>query len=218
MSQNIKRFSIVLVACLTVVVLGASRVLADDQYSVTINNDGANRNTDIILEKYNIGANFSEQNNIVFRNASSYNIRIDIESLEPLADTGLLQYATFAVSGESGAISGRYSEVSERNLACVQSGDSGTLVFHTKVDYNLSNAYQGTMFKVKAVFYMQAVEEDCKVEIPDAVINAPNTGTEGTLMKYKLFFIAGVVVTTGIIFLLPPRREKANDEKVAGGK
>lgn len=218
MLRKVKKLSLIATICLAVVVLGTSRVLAADQYSVAIDNGGANRNTDIILEKYNIGANFSEQNSIVFRNASSYNIRIDIESLDPLEDTGLLQYAAFTISGESGAVSGRYPEVSERNLICVQSGGSGVLTFRTKVDYGLSNAYQGAMFKIKAVFYMQAVEEDCKVEIPDAVVNAPNTGVEGALMKYKLFFIAGAVATTGIILLLPPRREKATNEKAVGKK
>lgn len=213
-----KRLSLALAVCSAIAILSISNVSASDQYSVTVDNGGANRSTDIILEKYNIGANFSEQNNIVFRNASSYNIRIDVENLEPLTDTGLLQYATFGVSGETGAVSGRYPEISEQNLACIQSGGSGTLVFHTKVDRDLNNAYQGTMFKVKATFYMQAVEEDCRVEIPDAVINAPNTGAEGTLMKYKLFFIAGVVATTGIILLLPPRREKTNNEKTIGRK
>lgn len=215
MLQKIKQIGSVLIACLAVVILGSSCAFADDNYSVTVNNSGANSSTDIILEQHNIGAGFSEENNIIFRNVSSYNIRIDVENLEPLEDTGLLQYATFMISGKNGAVSGRYPEVSDRDLVCVQSGDSGELMFHTKVDYDLGNAYQATMFKVKAVFYMQAVEDGCKTEIADTVVNAPNTGVKSEITRYRMLFVAGVAAITGIIFLLPARRKEVINEKAA---
>ena len=216
MSRNTKRLSLALAVCSVIAVLSVSSVFADDQYSVTVDNDGANRSTDIILERHNVGANFSEQNTLVFRNMSSYNIRIDVESLESLADTGLLQYATFSVSGENGAVSGRYPEVSGQNLACVQSGSSDDLVLQTNVDRDLNNAHQGAMFKVKATFYMQAVEEDCKTEIPDEEIRAPGTGI-GNLRR-RLLFIGGTLVIIGIIFLLPMRQNesKTKIKKVTG--
>lgn len=216
MSQNMKRLSLALAICSVIAVLSVSNVSAN-QYLVTVDNGGANRNTDIILEKHNIGANFSEQNSLVFQNTSSYNIRIDIETLEPLIDTGLLQYATFGVSGENSAVSGNYPEISRQNLACVQSGSSDTLVFHTEVDRDLNNTYQGTMFKVKATFYLQAVEEDCETEIPDEKIRAPGTGI-GSLRR-RLLFIGGTLVIIGIIFLLPMRQNESKTKvKKATGK